>query len=568
MLLPRYLIINGERYLLALRSGESKYVRMLSTRTNKPVWVTRERAKRRPDKYKPLDKARGPATPTTPVAMPPGESKYIRVMHKAKDRPVWVTRERYQKKPHKYEVIPVSDQPPEGQPNKKQFDTATEAARQQALSNFRKTFKGKLVTDPNKNPHRPKVLKQFARTQKLLQQHGRALKFGLGPRVVHWEPNPDYDPKKDDQMVGRVVNEDGSVERKYTQSYTKRNNLGKFVNYPEVAKTVDPFLRRVKKDLRSKNPKKRMLAFGAALTEDTLIRSGTPKKGDDKGAIGLTQLRKRNVRFGRDKKTGQPYFQIEYVGKTGVEHFGPDSAKVTNPHLVKMMRQTLQGKHKDEKIFTTPAGRPLTPTHLNRYLKHKGFAGTNKTFRYVKGTGMAQNLFETNPPPPEALTDQKAFDAWYEHHIVYPVSKKLGHKVKDRDEKTGRLKKKLKGSRTTRAHYIDLNLQAAHYKQHGFKLPDHVANHMREFVEKKQAKKKAKQQAKGKPVRKVKRAAEFQVVEFESDDVGAAPLSPEMQHMIEVFHTVDPEAAALPELPYLDPEDPDLEEEDDADESD
>ena len=278
MHLPRHLTIDGVRYLLVLHVGESKYVRMLSVRTNKPVWVTRERAQRRPEKYQPLDddKRHGPAPggPTTPPApLPPGESKYIRVLHKKKGRPVWVTRERYQKRPHKYEVIPVTDeQPSVSAPNKQQFDTATAAAVAQARSNFKKVFRGKRVEDPNRNPHRPKVLTKFKATQKLLQQHNRACKFGLGPRVVHWEPNPDYNPETDDQMVGRAVNEDGSVERKYTLSYTKRNNLDKFVHFPEIAKTVDPFLARVQKDLKSKDHRTRMLAFGAALTEDALIR--------------------------------------------------------------------------------------------------------------------------------------------------------------------------------------------------------------------------------------------------------------------------------------------------------
>jgi hypothetical protein len=554
MTLPRFIMIQGTRFLLT-RRGDSKYVHMLNTSTGKPQWVTRDRAKAKPDKYKPLDSGHGAVPPgeekPAPAAMPPGESKYIRVMHKAKGRPVWVTRERYQKKPHKYEPLPVTETVPVNAPHRPEFDAATAAASAKAKAKF----KGRRYEKPEDNPHFPKVQRQFAPMRKLLEQHGRGLKFGLGPRVVHWEPNPDYDPKTDDQFVGRAINEDGSVERKYTLSYTKRNNLGKFVHFPEIAKSVGPFLKRVKQDLQSPDQRTRMLAFGAALTEDALIRSGTPKKGDDTGAIGLTQLRKRNIKFGTSRKTGTPYFQIEYVGKSGVEHFGPDAPKITNPRLVKMMRGIVADKQNKDKLFTTEAGRVLTPSHLNRYMKERGFAGTVKTFRYYKGTSMAQQLFEAKPPSSEVKANPKAFDAWYEHHIVYPVSKKLGHAVKDRDETTGKLKKKLRGSKTTRVHYIDLNMQAAHYKQHGFALPDKVADHMREFVEKKRKGK--KKPTKPISVSKARRAAEFVGASLDDYD-------PEAQHLIEVFHTLDPDAAALPQLPPLEPADFEEDEEDES----
>lgn len=542
MMVPRTLCVGGVRFILSERR-----VPAIRVRDGKRVDVAPSTLRRRPDLYRPR-RPKGPEPAPRPPKMPPM-------------RPAPTA------KPPTAPPAPAREGKPQ-QPHREQFLTGVRTAVEQAKRDWQAKLKGKHLEkgEGHKNPFRKRVEREFAATEKLLNKHGRALKFGVthGLKVHSWVPNPDYDPTKDDQMVGKVVNYDGTWENRYTASFTKRNNMDKFLELPKIVKSAAKLLRRTSRDMNDSNkPHRQMTAFAVALINDSLIRVGDAEEGDDEAHIGLTSLRKKNIKFFKGKD-GKPYFKIEYVGKTGVEHFGHRAPTVTDPKLVKTMQQVLANKRRGELVFQTADGRQVTPAHVNKYLKRAGFhTGKAKTFRFYKATVMAQDRHDSVKPPAELVTPpqdlpkdpqvraaiqekrRKAFDAWYDHNIVAPISRKLGHSMRDRD-KEGRPIKHPRGSLTTRTHYIDLNLQAAYYRKYGFELPDRVANAMKEYVEKK----------KKKPKRK-KRAAEVLFVQAQllTEEPAEETLDPAAQRLVDTVLHTDPELVKLPDVPYLDPDD-------------
>jgi hypothetical protein len=142
---------------------------------------------------------------------------------------------------------------------------------------------------------------------------------------------------------------------------------------------------RVSKDMKGKNEKLKLEAMLVAIGMDTGIRTGSEenkvKKIDNEGnnteekTFGATTLLKKHFIPQSDGT-----MKLNFSGKKGTENV----ATISNPELVKHLKEHLKDKKDDQSVFVTKDGENVSGSSVNRYLSDYDLSFTD--FRKLKGT--------------------------------------------------------------------------------------------------------------------------------------------------------------------------------------
>jgi DNA topoisomerase IB len=126
---------------------------------------------------------------------------------------------------------------------------------------------------------------------------------------------------------------------------------------------------RVKRDLKSKDPKTRLCALAVGLMNDTYERVGNEESAKN-GHVGVTGWSPEHVKFGNGKAT------FTYVGKSGVSQ----EKTTTDADLIRVLREAVKGKSKGDTLFVYEDGK-VDAAAVNEYLEDLGLGITAKDIR-------------------------------------------------------------------------------------------------------------------------------------------------------------------------------------------
>ena len=115
---------------------------------------------------------------------------------------------------------------------------------------------------------------------------------------------------------------------------------------------------KVRKDLKSSDPEKKLLALAVALMDETHERVGNSQSAED-GHFGVTGWQKGHVSFGRNHVT------VKYTGKSGVDH----KKKITDATIRKALRDAYEAVEGEDACLFEWEGGKVTAEKVNEYLE-------------------------------------------------------------------------------------------------------------------------------------------------------------------------------------------------------
>lgn len=159
----------------------------------------------------------------------------------------------------------------------------------------------------------------------------------------------------------KVKNKDGeeSTVYVYSERQIANRNAEKAKKVEKLKTSIGKLRSKVKKDLRSDDPEKKLTALAVALIDHTYERVGNDESAEERGHFGVTGWQKGHVSFGRGGAT------ISYTGKSGVKH----KKKVSDDSIKKALRDAYEAVEGDESnLFEWDGGR-ITAEKVNAYLE-------------------------------------------------------------------------------------------------------------------------------------------------------------------------------------------------------
>ena len=262
--------------------------------------------------------------------------------------------------------------------------------------------------------------------------------------------NKKYKAQTDDTYYCQSTNIQGNKVHHYTEEYFKKKKKEKYVKNLHFGEKLEAVREQVISDLNSPNQIKRSYATIVALVDQAYFRIGNLDSTEKRGTQGLTTLRVENLTI----KDDTLYFK--YVGKDYV-----DQAKViTDPALLRNIKQFLANKNPKDFLFTTPIDSKGTQQRvdaksINTYLKDELKSPvTVHKFRTYHATKMAKEALDeiSDMPIPELM------DAFQEK--IQAIADKMGHKTMS----------------TTIKHYIDSNILQDFFVKKGIAPPKSIKN--------------------------------------------------------------------------------------------
>ncbi len=144
---------------------------------------------------------------------------------------------------------------------------------------------------------------------------------------------------------------------------------------------------KIKKDLqKNKYVKDKILATVVWLLENTFIRVGNKEYARDNKSYGLTTLRNKHVKIGKNKVT------LEFIGKSGIKHI----VEITNPSMVKTIKKCVEIPGYELFKYLDEDSRPriIDSGEVNEYLQSITRDEISaKDFRTWGGTLLASTTF-------------------------------------------------------------------------------------------------------------------------------------------------------------------------------
>lgn len=188
----------------------------------------------------------------------------------------------------------------------------------------------------------------------------------------------------------------GNTVYMYSERQIALRNGEKAKRIANLEKVIKDLRQKVKKDLKSSDPKTFLTSLAVGLIDHTFERVGNEGSADD-GHFGVTGWQRKHVNFGRGGAT------IRYVGKSGVKQ----EKKVSDAALVKALRDAYEGADEADvaNLFEYNDGR-VTASEVNEYLKP--FKITAKDIRgFHANKGMLDRLKEVRKENGKLPTDKK-----------------------------------------------------------------------------------------------------------------------------------------------------------------
>ena len=193
------------------------------------------------------------------------------------------------------------------------------------------------------------------------------------------------------QATGRDARQ--RKQYRYHPQWRSVRDLGKFDRVQAFGALLPRLRRHVSRDLaRPGLPKEKVLALVVRLLDDTLIRIGNEGYARDNHSYGLTTLRSRHVRAGRDR------LRLHFRGKSGIER----DIELDDKRLLRVIAkvQQLPGQRLFQYLDDDGNVQPIDSGMVNDYL-HAVCGGdfTAKDFRTWGGTVQAVRELARIPLP-------------------------------------------------------------------------------------------------------------------------------------------------------------------------
>jgi DNA topoisomerase-1 len=221
------------------------------------------------------------------------------------------------------------------------------------------------------------------------------------------------DPRGHLQATGRDAR--GRKQYRYHAEWREARDRQKFGDLLEFGEALPAIRRRVEADLRRADvSREAVLATVTALLDETLVRVGNEEYARANASYGLTTLRSRHVRLGRDA------VRFVFKGKSGLTH----DVTLHDRRLARAVRNCHQLP--GQLLFQYDDGGELHAVHshdVNDYLRSAaGLDVTAKQFRTWRATALAAADLGSRPAPggPAAATRVT-------RDVVASVAERLGN---------------------------------------------------------------------------------------------------------------------------------------------
>lgn len=161
------------------------------------------------------------------------------------------------------------------------------------------------------------------------------------------------------QEKKKVKTEDGdeAMVYVYSERQVANRNREKAKRVEKLRQNLGKLRTRVKKDLKSEDPKTRLTALVVGLINDTYERVGNDESAKD-GHVGVTGWTPEHLKFSGGRAT------FTYVGKSGVKQH----KETRDADLIRVLKEAVKDKKKGDTLFTYDEGR-VDATTVNEYLK-------------------------------------------------------------------------------------------------------------------------------------------------------------------------------------------------------
>jgi hypothetical protein len=221
-----------------------------------------------------------------------------------------------------------------------------------------------------------------------------------GSRVIM---NPKYDPKTDDCAVFQYQvpgskRDANSMSSAYTRSYVIGRKNQRFDLVAKTTAKIPNMRPRWVKDLRSGDPRTRMLAAMTEMLYSQAMRIGGAKNNvDGKTTYGLSTLLVNHVNI----RNGNAI--ITYPGKDAIQQkhvLRSDDATLPETKLViQILQKLITGKKGTAFVWTDPTGERITSSDVNAYMRGKKLGISAHKFRHIRGSElMTKALSELKIP--------------------------------------------------------------------------------------------------------------------------------------------------------------------------
>jgi len=221
-------------------------------------------------------------------------------------------------------------------------------------------------------------------------------------------------PRGHIQATGR--DQRGRKQYRYHPRWREVRDQDKYERMLDFARALPRIRRRVERDLKRPGlPREKVLAVVVWLLERTMMRVGNEEYAQQNGSFGLTTLRGRHAKVGRD---GVRFF---FKGKSGKEH----AVGFRNARLARVIRrvQELPGQALFQYLDSDGRRQPVDSDDVNEYIREAaGGDLTAKDFRTWAGTVLAARaLQEFSAVDSEAQAKRNVVEA------IESVARELGN---------------------------------------------------------------------------------------------------------------------------------------------
>ena len=267
------------------------------------------------------------------------------------------------------------------------------------------------------------------------------------PVTGNFKKNQKWD-KSDTTYYGTSTNNNGTLIHHYTEAYINKKKKEKFTNNIKIDDKISQMRNILKKDLKSNDPKIKMMALIVTLVDQAYFRIGN-SKSEKNDIRGLHNLKAKHVTI-----NGGIHFN--YKGKDKITQH----QIVVDKKIESIIENLLKNKKPNDYMFTfkdTGNEKIVTPEMVNNYLKNDLHSPiTIHKFRTYQATKLAKEELDKI----KVDSQKSSSDILDEFNkVMDQISEKLGHTT----------------ANTTIKHYIDYHVLEEFFKKHKVRIPTSVS---------------------------------------------------------------------------------------------
>jgi len=193
--------------------------------------------------------------------------------------------------------------------------------------------------------------------------------------------------------------ESGNTLYVYSPQQVSRRNNQKADRVEKLRGKLDSLRKKVKTDLKSKDPKTKLTALVVALIDHTYERVGNDTSAEERGHFGVTGWQKQHISLGKGRAI------IKYTGKSGVKH----EKVVDDPSIIPALKEAYDSVEKETDGIFGEGDAAVGSSDVNEYLSE--FDITAKDLRGLHANReMQDRLKAIRSKGPKLPSDRKGKD--------------------------------------------------------------------------------------------------------------------------------------------------------------